>query len=504
MHEGTTTTTVTGEAGGTGGKGLAHGKLGLLPSTVIGLGSTAPLYSLAATLGFIVMAAGAQAPVALIVAFIPMCLTALAYRELNTAVPDAGTAFTWATKAFGPRTGWFAGWGIFVAGVIVMSSQTEVASRYLLLLIGDGSLADNKVIVTTLGALIVAIMTWVSYRAVEAGAFTQNALMAMQYAAIIAFCIGLGVAIHDGLGQLDFSWEWFNPFATDNPSGFVQAVLIAIFIYWGWDTCLSLAEETKNPRTTPALAALLSTVMLLITYIGMTVLAMMYSGVGTTGNGLANEDLADDVFYNLRGDVLGDWGWLLVFAVFVSALSTCQTTILPTARGTFAMGVYKALPEKFSGITPKYLTPGFSTVFMGVVSVVFYVGMTIISGDILADTIESTSLAVAMYYAITSFACIVFFRKNLFDSARNCLFRFILPLLGGVMMAAVFVWSAINMFDPDYGTTTLLGTSGTFVMGVGSLAVGLVVMAVWSRFAAAKNFFAGRTLNRDTEVKVHE
>ena len=111
------------------GKGLAAGKLGLLPSTVIGLGSTAPLYSLAATLGFIVMAAGAQAPMALIAAFVPMCLTAFAYRELSTDVPDAGTAFTWAAKAFGPRTGWFAGWGVFVAGVIVMASQTEVASR---------------------------------------------------------------------------------------------------------------------------------------------------------------------------------------------------------------------------------------------------------------------------------------------------------------------------------------------------------------------------------------
>lgn len=41
-------------------KGLAAGKLGLMQSTVIGLASTAPLYSLAATLGFIVMAAGAR------------------------------------------------------------------------------------------------------------------------------------------------------------------------------------------------------------------------------------------------------------------------------------------------------------------------------------------------------------------------------------------------------------------------------------------------------------
>lgn len=487
------------------GKGLAAGKLGLVPSTVIGLASTAPLYSLAATLGFIVMAAGAQAPAALIAAFIPMCLTAFAYRELNTAIPDSGTAFTWAAKAFGPRTGWMAGWGVMVAGVIVMSSQTEVASKYLLLLIGDGSIAQNKVLVTGFGALIIIAMTWVSYRNVETGAWTQYLLMALQYAAIIAFCIGLYFAIQSApaLG-MEFSWDWFNPLASDNPAGFMQGVLIAIFIYWGWDTCLALAEETKNPRTTPGFAALLSTAMLLVTYIGITVLAMMFAGVGTEGKGLANPEGAEDVFFALRVDALGSWGWLLVFAVAVSALATCQTTILPTARGTLSMGVYGALPKPFAMINRIYQTPSFSTLFTGVASLVFYVGMTVISGDILADTIESTSLAVAMYYSITSFACIWYFRSSLFASARNVLLRFVLPLLGGLIMTGVFVFSAVSMLDPEYGTTTVLGTSGTFVMGVGSLAVGLLVMVLWARRPAARDYFEGRSLNASTPVLVPE
>ena len=87
------------------GKGLAAGTLGLWGSTVIGLASTAPVYSLVATLGFVVLAVGAQAPIAFIIAFIPMLFIAFAYRELNNAVPDCGTTFTWGTKAFGPWVG---------------------------------------------------------------------------------------------------------------------------------------------------------------------------------------------------------------------------------------------------------------------------------------------------------------------------------------------------------------------------------------------------------------
>lgn len=483
-------------------KGLAAGKLSLPALTVIGMGSTAPLYSLACTLGYIVIAAGAQAPLAIIAAFIPMSLTVLAYRELNTAVPDAGTTFTWATKAFGPRSGWFGGWAIFVAGVIAMSAQSEVASIYLLLLFGDGSLADNKFLVVTVAALLIVAMGWVTYRAVETGALAQYILMGLQYTAIVSFSIGMWMAMTRGNLALNFSWQWFNPFAVNNPNGFIQGILLAIFIYWGWDTCLSLSEEAKNPNKTPGLAAVLATVMLLITYVGMTVLAMMYAGIGESGIGLANPEISDDVFFQLRGETMGQWGWFLVFAVFVSALATCQTTILPTARSTFAMGVYRALPRAFATLNDKYQTPGYSTVFMCAVSIAFYVGMTLINGDVLADSIESTSLAVACYFTITSFACIAYFRTSLFSSVRNFCFRFFLPLLGGLLMGGVLIYSAISMLDPDYGYTKLLGTSGTFVMGVGSLAAGLLVIAVMARLESCRDFFAGRSLNRSTEVKV--
>src|SRR5699024_5949264 len=163
--------------------------------------------------------------------------------------------------------------------------------------------------------------------------------------------------------------------------------------------------------------------------------------------------------------------------------------------GTLSMGVYKALPKRFAVVNERFQTPTYSTIFTGTASLIFYVGMTIISYNILQDTIESTSLAVAMYYAITSFACIWYFRKNLFDSGRNCIMRCLLPLIGGIMMTIVLVLSFVVMLGPDYGETTIWGVSGTFVMGVGALALGVVVMYIWSKFPRAKEYFAGESLN---------
>ena len=98
------TSTSTSATDETGGKGLKGGALGLVSSVVVGVASTAPAYSLAASLGFIVvggtLAAGVKAPGIVLLAFIPMYLIAVAYQELNKAEPDCGTTFTWAARAF--------------------------------------------------------------------------------------------------------------------------------------------------------------------------------------------------------------------------------------------------------------------------------------------------------------------------------------------------------------------------------------------------------------------
>jgi amino acid transporter len=490
----------------TEGKGLATGTLGLWGSTVIGLASTAPVYSLVATLGFVVLAVGAQAPIAFVLAFIPMLFIAFAYRELNSEVPDCGTTFTWGTKAFGPWVGWMGGWGVAVAGMVVLANLAQIAGIYFWALIGDGSLSENPVVVTATGVVFIAAMTWVSWRGVEIGERIQNVLLAFQYLALGIFVVAALWQYFTGTapGATPFDWQWFNPFGFAEWGGFVEAVLLALFIYWGWDTCLALNEETKDPKRIPGRAALLTTVILLVTYVGVTVAAMMYAGIGESGTGLGNEANADDFFLAIKDGLLGPWAWVLVVAVMISAISSTQTTILPTARGTLAMAAYRALPKRFSTVHPQYKTPSFSTLVMGVVASLYFIGMSLISDNILQDSILSLGLAIAFYYAITGYACVWYFRRTLFSSVRNFFYRLLLPLLGALMLTYAFVQSAIDMYDVDYGYTVLLGIGGTFVLGIGALAFGVLLMLLWFAFPASKPFFRGESLNRETPVLVPE
>src|SRR5258708_12943527 len=128
-----------GEQGAT--KGLKSGALGLLSTTVIATASVAPAYSMAATLVFIVVAVGLNAPAVTVLAFVPMLLTSIGYRELNKADPDCGTTFTWATRAFGPKTGWAGGWAIVAADVLVMASLPQLPGQYVSFLFNPGLIA---------------------------------------------------------------------------------------------------------------------------------------------------------------------------------------------------------------------------------------------------------------------------------------------------------------------------------------------------------------------------
>lgn len=473
-----------------GAKGLSKDDISLWGSTAIGLSSTAPVYSLTATLGLMAVAVGTHMPASFLLAFVPMLFTAIAYKELNAKDPDCGTTFTWASKAFGKFTGWMGGWGMAVAGIVVLANLAQIAGKYLWLLV-DTNLAENLWLTTATGVAFIAAMTWVNYRGIDIGEKMQQLFVWIQYGALGAFVVfAVGSLASGGAPSAEpFSWDWFNPFTVTDFTAFTQAILLGLFVYWGWDTCLALNEETKNPTKNPGRAAILSSVLLLATYIGVTVVAMMVAGTGSEGTGLANEENTDDVLYALAESVMGEWSWLVIVAVLISAVSSTQTTILPTARGTLSMAVHGALPDRFGKVHAKYLTPTFSTVLMGVVAAAYYVGMTAISADLLTDSIAAIGLYIAFYYGLTGFACAWLFRKTLTESARNLWMRGILPVAGGIMMAVAFIVSAVDMIRPDYGETAVGDIGGTFLIGVGSLALGAVLMMAW--YATAGKRAAG-------------
>ena len=172
------------------GKGLRTDSVGLLAVVALGLALVAPAYSIAVMLGFVVMVVGHLAPAALLVGFVPILLTAFAFRELNREMPDCGTTFVWNTKAFGPYTGWLSGgWVVQVATVIAMTALARVGAGYLLTLLGLDALADNDFAVIGTAVLILAAVTAIAYRGLQIAAEVQYVLLGLQLVALLGFVV---------------------------------------------------------------------------------------------------------------------------------------------------------------------------------------------------------------------------------------------------------------------------------------------------------------------------
>ena len=329
----------------TGEHGLKKDAIGFTGGLVIALASTAPAYSLAAVIGSIVVIVGLQAPAALLVAFVPMFFIAAAFNYMNRADQDCGTSFSWVTRAMGPQAGWITGWAICVTGILVIGSLADVATYTFFDLVGLDSLTDDKFVVAFVAVALIAAMTWICILGTELSARVQIILMTIQIGALLLF-VGVVLAkVWSGDGPpiaIDPSLSWFNPFEISSGGALTGALLLGVFIYWGWESAVNLNEETENSVTAPGLAALLSTVILLVTYCGVATALIAWRGIDGAQNFDDNEAILGAYADQALGDPLGS---LVLLAVVVSALASTQTTILPASRTSLSMARAEAMPS---------------------------------------------------------------------------------------------------------------------------------------------------------------
>jgi amino acid transporter len=502
------------EPGGPGTKGLKTGALGYVSNVVIGVASTAPAYSLAVSLGLVAAFVGLQAPAIMWVAFIPMLCIAMAYYYMNRADPDCGTSFTWVKSALGPHMGWMTGWAIIVADIVVIASLAEVAAQYTISFFYNvfgteqpdyvlpfevlGQTIDGAVLV--LGILFVIAMTWICYRGIELSARTQVVLLAIELLMLGLFSAVALYQVYAGLvdGSVMPDLSWINPLAIVgedggwNTTAFTSALVITLFIYWGWDTTAAVNEESANPTEQPGRATVISVLILVATYVLVTVAAQALHGaeyLAAQGEG--------DVFAALAEEVLGfPWVYLMIFAVLSSAAASTQTTILPTARTALSMGAKGALPKFWAEIHPRYLTPTNATIWMGVLSIVWYVVLKLMSENVYYDALTALGLMIAFYYGLTGLACVVYYRKVMFTTAKNFLGMFLLPMVGFLILAWAFfqsIWDLTNPLtsytctDPEDVATCaqIMGISIPLALSIFFLIAGLVLMVIWQLRAPA-------------------
>jgi amino acid transporter len=287
-------------------------------------------------------------------------------------------------------------------------------------------------------------MAVLAYRGIRVAAGTQFILLAVELIGLIWFAVK--AFIEAGTFSIP-------AFTATGDGSWATGLLVAVFLYWGWDSSFSVNEETRDPRRTPAIGALVANAFLVVLYVVVAWSAVAYAGTD------ALTDIADDDFFAiLSADLLGTAGGkLLVGAVLVSALASTQTTILPTARTMLSMARRDAFPGQFARISRRFHTPSVSTWVFAGASVVIYVTLVLTSDAVLADAVGAVSVLVSLYYVATALAVPVYFSGEI---RGRVLQRLVVPLLAVASFVVVLVLAV-----SDVGTGPLVVVGVTMVVG---------------------------------------
>jgi APA family basic amino acid/polyamine antiporter len=305
-------------------------------------------------------------------------LGALAYGELCAMMPKAGGQYVFLREAFGPLVGFLYGWTVFV--VIQSGFNAAVAIAFSKFLGGVGLHLGENDLIFTLGAFtlsraqvvavaIIALLTWVNCRGVEAGAFVQNLFTVLKVGAI-ALLVIIGFASGKG------SFANFHPLvgAQLGPMAVNMTLLAAVglamskalFAYDAWNTVTFAAEEIREPQRNLPRALVLGSIVTTLVYTGACAVYLYVLPLATMGRVVENRVAAD-----VAGVLLGGFGVTAVsVAILVSTFGCVNGLILGGGRVLFAMARDGLFFSSAGRVHPKHHTPQNALVLQGVWSAV--------------------------------------------------------------------------------------------------------------------------------------
>ena len=398
------------------GNHLKANALSLSDAIVLGLASSAPAQTIAVALPALVAAVGYAGLLPIACAFVPMLGIALAYQRLNRWEQSAGATYTWVSKALHPYLGFVAGWMILLYYTLGTTSTTVPAGTYTLQLIAP-AMANNKLAAVAVGGLWNLTVTFLLLAGIEFAARFQRVLAVFEYLVLFFFAI-LGVrALVSGRAVARVTPAWFSVSGAGGGKGFVAGILIAVFMYSGWDAAIYVNEETKDKAANPGRAALSSVVILLFVY---ALITFAYQGI-----------VSRSVLQNSAGNALaviaqrlmpGPSSLLLSLVVLLGTVACLQVAIVSSSRLGFAMAKDRVMPSFFRIVHPRTGSPWAVTLFMGGINLIFLMLTAFEAGgtrEVLSNIASALGIIASLFYALTAIAAIWQYRTTACANVPN-------------------------------------------------------------------------------------
>jgi amino acid transporter len=446
--------------------------IGVAQDTIIGLASSAPAATMAVTLAGMAMTAAYGGGPVIILCGIPMLILANTYRRLNLWNANCGASFEWVGRAINPYLGFIVGWMMLAGCLTGTISVVVVLSPAILAVFGASAISVWPNIL--LSTAIIVIMATIAVIGIKVTARTQVGLAVVEYAILIGFSIWalLSVLGHHH-GTFPITSGWFSLTGIGGKGNLAQGLLIAVFMYTGWDATVYVNEEVKHRRVNPGRAAVFAVALLVVLY----VLPQVGMQGAVSPANLQNHSSSALVYI---AQVLGgsSWAKVMAFGLALSVIASTNTGIVITSRIAYGMASHRVLPPVLGNVSRRYATPAIGTIIIAVILIAatWAYLLSISIATVFTDVVSVTGLLFAAFYTFTALAAVMYYRRRVFSNAWDALLVGILPLASAVFLAWVVVKSL----------QTAPGSEKWSLVGI--IGAGLVLMLV-ARFILRSPFF---------------
>lgn len=452
---------------------LQRGAVALWGDIVAAVTNVAPSSAIALTLGAIIGVAGHSGPFISIVVGAAMLCIAIAYHHLNIWQPSAAAQAMWVARTVRPVLGLAVGLMVMVESTISNIANIVVFGPYLLGVVYP-SQASNPILQWLVSAVATIAVAAIAIAGVKAAIRFQIYLVWLEYAIILLFAGALLYAEITGQSGSQLpSLAWLLPTSAPNLGGLVGGIVIAVFMFGGWESAVYLAEEQHEAHRDPGRAGIISVIFCTIWFVFMISVIQAIAPADVLVKNSAN------VIAYAAGLVLpGPLAAVVSIAVLLSVVGVTQAQFQVFSRVGFGLAREGLLPKALTRLTQAQ-TPWVGLAVASVVPIVLlivYLANGTVAQALNLVTATAGILYIALYVAGAA-ACTWYYRRILARSVGSLLYAGILPTVGVLVLLFALVASIPS--------TPL----GTLIPAVVFLLIGLPV-AWWVRRATRAAFFA--------------
>ncbi|HIX34956.1 MAG TPA: amino acid permease [Candidatus Limosilactobacillus merdigallinarum] len=393
--------------------------------------------------------AGPGVILSFLMAAIVCALAAMCYAEFSSALPVAGSAYSYGNIIFGEIIGWILGWALVLEYMLAVSSVSTGWAAYFNSLINSFGLHIPKALsgpfdpahgtyVNIVAIIIVLLITLMLSQGMQSSLRVNNIAVAIKLLIILLFI---------GIGLFFIKPANYHPFMPFKLSGVFRGATTVFFAFLGFDAVSSSAAEVKNPKRNMPLGIIGTLLVATILYMGVS--AVLVGMVKYT-----KLDVANPVAFALKYVNQGWLADLLSIGALIGMFTMMVTMIYSSSRLVYSLGRDGLLPKFLSQLNEKKgSTPEAALWTVGII-------IAIMGGLVSLDNLTSlVNIGTLLAFTFVSFGIIPLRHRQ--DIGNQGGFQVplypVLPLLSG--FACLWMMSQLSKM-------TFMGAGIWFLIGL--------------------------------------